>query len=124
MSNMFPDELEVRICDDNPRERELVKDFRFNGMRPLTIPAGFRTDFASIPAPLRMFWDDTGRYTKAAVVHDYCYRNGLFNREICDNIFLEGCLALGVNYPLAVAMYLALRAFGRRAWRRSRCSSR
>src|SRR5262245_60709692 len=42
-------------------------------LQPVNVPAGFVTDFASIP---RAFWSllrPDGRYTHPAIVHDYLY---------------------------------------------------
>ncbi len=40
----------------------------------LVVPRGFITDFASVPAALQCILSKTGRYGKAAVIHDYIYR--------------------------------------------------
>src|SRR5437868_748210 len=53
-------------------ERDTV--FRIAGsVQPIVVPAGFVTDFASIP---RAFWSGMsphGQYSRAAVLHDYLY---------------------------------------------------
>jgi hypothetical protein len=44
-----------------------------NSQESVVVPKGFETDFASVP---RVFWTiipPDGKYTKAAVVHDYLY---------------------------------------------------
>lgn len=43
------------------------------------IPAGFITDFASVPKPLQILISKTGKHGKAAVLHDYLYRCALQN---------------------------------------------
>lgn len=70
------------------------------------VPKGLQTDFASIP---KIFWNvlppAEGKYAKAAVVHDYLYRNrGQFKgpdgtganvtRADCDNVLLEAMKVL------------------------------
>lgn len=79
----------------------------------IRIPAGFETDFASVP---RFFWrlfPPTGRYGKATVIHDYLYRCCPdVPRAICDQVFLEGMTVLGVNWFTRYAMYRAVRMFG------------
>lgn len=50
------------------------------------VPKGFVTDFASVPEILQGLIPPTGRYGKAAVIHDYLYRTAgqnirLFNSE-------------------------------------------
>lgn len=77
------------------------------------IPAGFITDFASVP---KVFWNilpPNGRYGKAAVVHDFLYRTkGMATKAQADRVFLEAMKALGVGYFTRTSMYLAVRAFG------------
>lgn len=88
-------------------------------IRPITVPAGFVTDFASIP---RVFWTalpPTGKYGKAAVVHDYLYVIGgnlppdKFTKADADRIFYEAMGILGVNRFLRWMMYQAVKRFGK-----------
>jgi hypothetical protein len=76
------------------------------------VPAGFSTDFASIPRGLWNVLPPTGRYGKAAVVHDFLYRCSDVDRATCDKVFLEAMQVLGVGWFTRRAMYLAVRAFG------------
>ena len=79
----------------------------------ITVPAGFTTDFASVP---RLFWNvlpPFGRYGKAAIVHDYLYRTrGLVSKPVADALFLEAMKALGVGTLTRYTMFLAVRLFG------------
>lgn len=67
------------VAWDNPEwaTSELVSGHSADKSEPIIrVPAGFVTDFASIP---RAFWvvlPPTGKYGKAAVVHDYLYVMG------------------------------------------------
>lgn len=86
----------------------------------ITVPVGFDTDFASIP---RIFWGilpPNGRYGKAAVVHDYCYRTACYDRKTSDVIFLEGMCVLGVGELTKAIIYYAVRLFGWHAWNERR----
>jgi hypothetical protein len=57
------------ISDENWK---LLADLVYEGRDDdFRVPAGFITDFASVPAFMRGIIDDTGKWTKAAVVHDY-----------------------------------------------------
>lgn len=100
---------------------ELIEAFSYKSDqfdRVIDIPAGFMTDFASIP---RVFWrilPPTGQYGKAAVVHDWLYRTGAVTRAQADAIFLEGMLDLNVPNRTAQTMYWAVRLFGGRAYAR------
>lgn len=70
------------------------------------IPAGFITDFASIP---QIFWNilpPTGKYGKAAVVHDYLYRTwGIATKAEADWVLLEAMKALGVGWLTRTIIY-------------------
>lgn len=89
---------------------------------------GFITDFASIP---RFFWrllppagsGDKTAYGKAAVVHDWLYRDGEIydvlsntflrkDRKFADEVFLAGMLEAEVNKVIAHTMYRMVRMFG------------
>jgi hypothetical protein len=81
------------------------------------VPAGFQTDFASIP---RFFWrilPPWGKYSKAAVVHDYIYATqGRYNRQTADTVFNELMRDLKVVSWRRAIIYYAVRLFGWLAW--------
>ena len=56
----------------------------------ITVPAGFITDFASVPWPFWSFIRPWGKWGKAAVLHDYLYqeRTGAY-RSTADMVFLN-----------------------------------
>lgn len=96
---------------------EVAKDFNvsINNFK-VKVPKGFRTDLASIP---RIFWNifpPFGRYTQAAVVHDYLYRIQ-HNRKQADKIFYDLMIEYGTRKWKAKIMYLAVRIFGYYAWK-------
>ncbi len=76
------------------------------------VPIGFVTDFASVPRFLWNIAPKTGKYTGAAVIHDYLYWEGKRSRKECDDIFLEAMTVLGVEKWKRDLMYFALRGFG------------
>lgn len=83
----------------------------------ITVPTGFVTDLASIP---RIFWNimpPFGKYTEAAIVHDYIYRLHSFSRSRCDALFREMMTVLKVKSLAKWTIYIAVRAFGWIAWR-------
>jgi hypothetical protein len=61
------------------------------------VPAGFVTDYASIPRPLWVMYAPHDRYSRAAVVHDYLYWSQRCTREQADNIFM-----LAMIYPISI----------------------
>lgn len=121
----FTDPLDLRWSDENPgRDFILTHSFTYRtslgGQRyfAIVVPAGFVTDFASIP---RAFWrvlPPTGRYGKAAVVHDYLYRTPEIQvtRAEADKVFLDAMADLGVGTVTRRTMWAAVRTFGGRAF--------
>lgn len=82
----------------------------------ITVPAGFVTDFASIPRPLWWWFSPWGQHGNAAVVHDFLYWSRLRTRAEADRIFLDGMDVLGTLLTTRYLMYAAVRVFGRCAW--------
>jgi hypothetical protein len=76
------------------------------------VPAGFDTDFASVP---RVFWwlvPRYGRYTKASVLHDHLCelaRLGQFGRRDADGIFRRSMREEQVNFLRRWVMWAAVR---------------
>lgn len=82
----------------------------------ITVPADFITDFASIPRGLWNLFPPTGRYGKAAVIHDYLYRGSGVARIDADNVFREAMEVLQVPWLTRQLVYRAVRVFGRWAY--------
>lgn len=105
------DEEKWRLLDDYHVE--------INGMR-FTVPAGFVTDGASIP---RFLWrvcghPMTARRFPIAVFHDYAYTGALgLTRQLADEIYSAGLVALGFPAWKAKLEYYALRLFGGSHWK-------
>jgi hypothetical protein len=82
----------------------------------ITVPAGYVTDFASVP---RLFWrvePPFGIAAPAAVVHDYLYSSGglegRYTRLQADEIFREALAVLGVGVVKRNLMFAAVRVGG------------
>ncbi len=117
----FTQPLVVSPLEDG-RNWKLIKEFSYYVDRKdgevIKVPAGFITDFASVP---RLFWNifpPYGRWGKAAVVHDWCYKTQLYPRKKCDRVFLQGMKVLGVCWWRRKVMYRAVRLFGAKAYRK------
>lgn len=92
----------------------------------LVIPAGFECDGESIPRVLHGLVPPFGMSKRAAVVHDYLYRNhgyvsnaGPFKpvtREQADAVYQELCLAKGLPRWRAAIRWATLRLVGWKAW--------
>lgn len=86
----------------------------------IEVPAGFQTDGATLPAPLKLMLAVWGTYGRAACLHDYCYGqllNGtpladIPTRQAADNEFHIAMRACGTGKALAFIMWAAVRAFG------------
>ena len=94
--------LRVEILKDGRRARLLeahtVEVTSAGETKAITVPEGFQTDFASVP---RFFWrlaPPWGKYSPAAVVHDYLYATAIFPRVVADGVFLAMMQALGVSW--------------------------
>jgi hypothetical protein len=87
--------------------------------KKITVPKGFVTDFASVPRAAWSIVPPTGRYTQAAVVHDWLYWDQPSDilRDQADMAFLEGMRDAGVNEAQAQAIYRVVRSpAGESAW--------
>lgn len=91
----------------------------------ISVPAGFVTDFASIPRGLWNLLPPTGLYAKAAVLHDYLYRGGTtmyfdhdkpVTRARADAIFYEAMGVLGVMWWSKWLVYAGVRLGGWPTW--------
>lgn len=99
----------------------LVRELVWHGASDaLTVPAGFKTDFASVPRALWGLFPPYGRHTRAAVIHDWLYLTGSLSRADADGIFRRIMRESGVGRLRRWIMYLALRLFGWAAWRAHR----
>lgn len=95
--------------------------YRFNGdeQDPLTIsvPAGFRTDFATVPRCLWWLFPPQGEYNRAAIIHDYLCVHPEFDRTLADELFRVVLTEIGVKWWVRVCLYRAVRTYGlAKAW--------
>lgn len=88
----------------------------------VTVPAGFVTDFASVPKILWSIFPPTGWYQRAALLHDYLYVCRVLpaSRWEADCAFLRQMRLDGVGARTRWTLFLAVRLFGGRHFRRSR----
>ncbi len=109
---------------DNGRDWELQAKFTYHvgskfSRKWVHVPAGFVTDFASVPKFL-WFLPNWAKYSKAPILHDYIYKYHCYTRKQADDIFLE---AMHVDWSthksrrfVAHLEYIAVRLFGMWAW--------
>jgi len=94
--------------------------YEINGF-VIIVPKGFITDLASVPRILWVFFPPFGKYTRAAIIHDYLYselNDTFINRYWADKIFIFIMKEHGVSTYRRVSMYRAVRMFGEPSWKR------
>jgi hypothetical protein len=112
--------LDVTPLDDG-RNGRVDETFSFESEvldAIITIPIGFETDFASIP---RAFWSwlpPTGKYSRAAVIHDFLYRTpGMATRAQADAVLREAMEILNVGWLTRQIIYNGVRLGGGSSYR-------
>jgi len=71
----------------------------------------------------KIFWNilpPSGKYTRAAVLHDYLYKTGLFTKQEADLLFKEAMESMGVSEWRVYSMYYGVEVFGFKAWNNHR----
>ena len=127
----FLSALQVEQIDDSDANQEGRGDWKL--LSPLiylsdagvtfTVPAGFITDFASVPR-IPLIFDMFGdRADLAATLHDWLYTadpttklHPVPDRLTADNLLREACLAQGVDKFVADALYEGVRVGGASHW--------
>jgi hypothetical protein len=82
----------------------------------IDVPAGFTTDFASVP---KVFWNllpPWGKYGPASVLHDWLYWNQTTTREVADGILREAMQVCKVSVVDINIIYDGVRIGGQHAW--------
>ena len=105
------DDKTVRLKEPYIRYSEVMGEF-------IEVPAGFNSDYASVPR-LPLVWFILGnRGHKEAVIHDYLYAHQPVDRKTADKVFLEHLADAGMWWHRRYMMYFGVRLFGWVAWRR------
>jgi hypothetical protein len=123
-----PFETPLSVTPEGDRMWRLVEPLRYRGaVDEWTIPTGYATDFASVPRVASWLIPTYGRWTRAAVVHDYLITHELPAGRISsidvDGVFRRILRELGVSTPRRWLMWAGVRwgaLFGGRAagwWR-------
>jgi len=127
--------LDVREAPDGEGKWTLLSPLLYVGNTDsFTVPAGFRTDFASVPAIFRSLVSKIGAHTKAAVLHDWLYHERPFvqaafgvvlpiSRKDADGIFLRAMRESGVGWWRRTMAYQAVRNGGLAAWNKARAQN-
>ena len=80
--------------------------------RKIIVPAGFETNFMSVPRwPLIYAWLGD-KYRRAGALHDFLYQSRLVSRWSADMELIEAMGSLGANDAEIIACWLAVRIKG------------
>lgn len=82
----------------------------------ITIPAGFKTDLASVPKWLWGFFPPFGEALMAYIIHDYLYVHKPYNRRFADKEMLLWAEILRGEGFDPKARYYTVRALGWLVW--------
>jgi hypothetical protein len=107
-----PADLSVRAVDD--RLWRVLAELIYQGRdQVFVVPVGFLTDFASVPQAVQWLVPTTGRYTMAAVLHDWLctegIRLGLISPRDVDALFRRVMREAGVPLVRRWLMWTAVR---------------
>ena len=110
--------LLIRDTTDADGEFVLAEDIviRLGVDLAITVPAGTKTDFASIPAAARWLIRREGTDV-AGLVHDHLYRSGRVRRQIADGILYALCRDAGVSPTRCLILFAAVAITGGRHYR-------
>ena len=104
--------VDVRQIDD--QDWEVLRALVYHATsEDFEVPVGEHTDFASVPREFVWFIPRYGRYTKAAILHDYlcsvAVPTGRVSRIEADGIFRQAMRGLGVPFLRRWIMWAAVR---------------
>lgn len=94
----FKSRLAVALEDDAGRWR-LLESLIYESevaAQVVEVPAGYETDFASVPRVPVAYLAAGNTAHRAAVVHDWLYSVGTVSRQVADAVFREAAEASGV----------------------------
>jgi len=117
--------VDVREVDETTWA--ILRELCYQGKKDrFTVPVEQKTDFASVPRVFVWFLPRYGRYTKAAILHDYLWSvevpAGRISRVDADGLFRQAMRELGVPFLRRWIMWAAVRwgalvkSDGRRGW--------
>ena len=115
---MFKTELQMKVIGHQAYEVTEPLIYETEGMT-IQVGKGFDFDGASVPQALWSFGLSpmAGGYQRSATLHDALYAGEIFDRSICDDLFLEAMGSDGVGYFKRYAMYWAVRSAGWMVWK-------
>lgn len=88
--SLVPFLTELIVKDAGGNDWKVMQPLRYQGRTQcFEVPQGAATDFASVPVLFQWLIPRSGKYTKAAVLHDFLWRTPIIgvSRGDADNIF-------------------------------------
>lgn len=123
----FPSKLEVELADQQAAQGRgtwrLTSTFSYESdvaNQTFTVPAGFVTDFASVPRIPIFFMLVGDVASEAAVIHDYLYSVQSTSRAVADKVLKEAAKVAGCPNWQAQILYLGVRLGGWYIWDRKK----
>lgn len=112
-------DLKVKLCRGS-REWVLLDDLTWTDPagNKHVVPAGFHSDFASVPRVMRIFAMSDAISAAPAIHHDHIYRVSHIGRRWADDLFFHALRSNGAPAWAAWSYWLAVRLFGWRVYRR------
>jgi hypothetical protein len=110
----FDEGWDVVVKEIDEKTWELILPLAYRGKEEFfVVPSGMRTDFASVPRVFVWFLPQYGRYTKAAILHDYLWREraakGTLRWLDADAMFRRAMRELDVAFLRRWIMWAAVR---------------
>lgn len=119
---MEKDLLVTILFDKYHKGRQLYRleqELLFEGWEHrVGIYKGFVSDFVSIPWMLRLLASPTGKWSHAALFHDFLYKTHLASRKEADEIFFKIMRDFKVPDWKSKGAYYLVRLFGSYAYRK------
>ncbi len=131
-ATFIPPDAHLYLIESDGMSGELLRPLMFHSALfdvDIVAPAGFITDFASIPRGLWNIFPKRGKWDRAAVLHDAGYQDKLLTltghiitlpKDTIDAIFQEAMEVSGVGFISRHMMHQAVRWFGGHAFKKDR----
>ena len=112
--------LELKIVNENLFILSQDKTVESLGYS-VTVKKGFDFDGASIPKWLWSIYGSplNGDYVVASLIHDGLYASQKVSKSLSDKIFLDVMKQSKVGYVKRTSMYLAVKLFGAKDWKKA-----
>jgi hypothetical protein len=121
----FLTDLDVKCINDGAWRLDSPLCYQSDILGKIEVPAGFDTDFASVPRVPVFFTLFGDRAHREAVLHDYLYRVDAVptvDRAGADRVFLEAMAERGKGFMVRYAMYWGVRLGGWTAYHKRKVS--